>query len=166
MKLVQFIEPGDGMRLGLVAGDEVLDSNGCRTGAAHRASTLLRRRWRRDRAGGCRSEPAKTGCAPLVARRAVGQPQYPRSAPHQAGQRPARPSPRPARVAGWRDPPRSVPNCAESRPSRPPARRSMCTTRNTAKCPVAADPSCSPRATRTPSSGTASPSPGPATPSA
>ena len=32
MKLVQFIEPGDGMRLGLVAGDEVLDLTGAEQG--------------------------------------------------------------------------------------------------------------------------------------
>ena len=32
MKLVQFIEPGDGMRLGLVSGDEVLDLTGADQG--------------------------------------------------------------------------------------------------------------------------------------
>ena len=32
MKLVQFIEPGDGMRLGLVADDEVLDLTGADQG--------------------------------------------------------------------------------------------------------------------------------------
>ena len=100
MKLVQFIDPSDGMRLGLVIGDEVLDltdtEQGLRTvhqlyydGGGDEIGLVAATQNLQKRAARRLSLDA------LLANRSIQRP-----VPHQASQRSARPSPRLARVAG------------------------------------------------------------------
>ena len=104
MKLVQFIEPGDGMRLGLVIGDEVLDLTGADQGP--RTVHQLYYDGGGDEIGlvaaaqNLQKQAARRlPLDALLANRSTHD-----SVPHQASQRPTWPFPRPARVASRRHP--------------------------------------------------------------
>ena len=165
MKLVQFIKPGDGMRLGLVIGDEVLDLTGAEQGprTVHQlyydgggdeiglvaaAQNLQKRAARR------------LPLDALLANRSTRDPYLtkPVSGP------PGHPHALRVWLAGVTHEVSAKLREIEAQQATGEAINVY--DQNTAKCPAAGDPSCSPRASRTPSSDTASPSPGPATPSA